>query len=243
MKDFLKDYYERDSKRFWDPSSGYTGRDKYVRSFIGNNTGVLLEYGFGSGSFLLSISKEGIFDKCIGYELSDSAINKLSEIYNNLDGNKISPLILYNSVNDKLTNTYDHSIDVIVCAATLEHVIDPYLLLDEFFRISKKNAKLILTVPNYAYIVHILRLLCGDQPRTGTDAPVKEWRKEGWDGMHLHTFTKKSLTILLEDCGWSPKVWFGHGERGSSLGLNILRKKFPSLLSGELVVVCESNKE
>jgi len=72
---------------------------------------------------------------------------------------------------------------------------------------------------------------------------VKEWRKEGWDGMHLHTFTKKSLTILLEDCGWSPKVWFGHGERGSSLGLNILRKKFPSLLSGELVVVCESNKE
>jgi SAM-dependent methyltransferase len=243
MSKDLKNYYEDDSNRFWSPINGYAGRDSHVRKFITNDNGVLLEYGFGSGSFLLNIAKERIFDKCIGYELSENAIKNFTKTYSSFQNKEISPIELYNSLEDKLKFTNDGSVDTIVCAATLEHVIDPYILLDEFYRIAKPGAKLILTVPNYAYIIHVIRLLFGDQPRTGTDAPVHEWRKEGWDGMHLHTFTKKSLNILLKDCGWDTSVWYGHGEKGKLLGFNYLRKKFPSKLSGELIVVCRSLKK
>ena len=79
----------------------------------------------------------------------------------------------------------------------------------------------------------------GYQPKTGTDEPVKNWRKVGWDGMHLHTFTKEELDILLRDCGWIPIKWTGWGRRFRRIGMGILRRKLPRLFSGELVVLCK----
>ena len=93
----------------------------------------------------------------------------------------------------------------------------------------------------YAYIKHVVGLLFGKQPKTGTDEPVENWRESGWDGMHLHTFTKSSFNILLNDCGWEVTKWLGCGTKFNSLGLGYFRKRFPSLLSGELIVQCKKH--
>ena len=147
-------------------------------------------------------------------------------------------LTLIESTDDQLLEIEDNSIDALISVATLEHVIDPYKVLDELYRIAKPSATLITSVPNYAYIKHIIYLLLGKQPLTGTDQPVEKWREEGWDGMHLHTFTRSSFCTLLKDCGWQADYVTGSGEKFNSLGIGILRRKFPGLLSGELVVKC-----
>jgi hypothetical protein len=127
---------------------------------------------------------------------------------------------------------------VILTLATIEHVLNPYVVLDELHRIASDDAMLIACVPNYAYVKHVLQLMFGIQPRTGTDDPVENWRNVGWDGMHIHTFTKSSFTVLLQDCGWQPQQWSGWGERLGWLGMRALRRAFPGLLSGEITAVC-----
>jgi SAM-dependent methyltransferase len=151
--------------------------------------------------------------------------------------NKIK-LTLMTPQSDLIPEIADQSIDVVVSVATIEHVIDPYVVLDELHRIAKPDAVFVCSVPNYAYLKHRIQLLFGVQPRTGTDEPVENWRTEGWDGMHLHTFTKSSFATLLTDCGWQPYLWMGCGSRFNSMGFGYFRRKYPGLLSGELIAVC-----
>ncbi len=238
---FLKEYYEKDSERFWNPNLGMVGRDLDIYPLFEGLSGSVLEYGCGSGSLILGLAKETRFDKIIGVDISEKTLSKIEEVslsnYNLKD-----KLQLLSPEEDRVPSIKDESLDVVISVATIEHVINPYTILDELNRIAKPNATLICSVPNYAYIKHIIYLLLGKQPRTGTDEPVEKWRKEGWDGMHLHTFTKESFTTLLKDCGWEPKVWRGAGEKYNNLGFGYLRQKFPGFFSGELIVKCIKRK-
>jgi len=60
------------------------------------------------------------------------------------------------------------SINVPASVATVGHVINPYVALDELYQIAKADAVLICSVPNYAYLKHRIALLFGKHPRTGT---------------------------------------------------------------------------
>ncbi len=137
---------------------------------------------------------------------------------------------------DRLPQIADRSVDLIISVATIEHVLDPYRVLDELHRIARDDATLVCSVPNYAYLKHRIRLLFGELPRTGTDEPVASWREAGWDGMHLHTFTQSAFATLLADCGWRPLEWTGWGDRFG--WLRGLRQRFPGLLSGEIIACC-----
>ncbi len=233
----LKEYYEKDADRFWDPTLGMVGRDLDVYPLLADLKGQILEYGCGAGSLILNLALEERFSKCIGVDISEKAIQKLRDHWKTkqLYHNKLELLL---PMNDKLPTVPPKSMDAVISVATIEHVYDPYIVLDEFRRITKNDGVLICSVPNYGYIKHIIYLLFGQQPRTGTDLPVSQWRNEGWDGMHLHTFTKKSFEVLLKDCGWMPEKWVGCGSRFNWTGVGLLRKKWPSLWSGELIVRC-----
>lgn len=236
----LKDYYERDSERFWDPTKGLTGRDLDLYPLLEKLSGCVLEYGCGSGSLLLGLALEDRFQLCHGVDISENALKKIQASWQlmNPTPERISKVRLSTPTNDRLPAIASRSFDVVISVATIEHVLDPYIVLDELYRVAAPQATLICSVPNYAYLKHRIQLLFGIQPRTGTDAPVENWREEGWDGMHLHTFTKSSFATLLEDCGWRPTRWLGCGTRFNSIGLGILRRRFPGLWSGELIVSC-----
>ncbi|MCX4028806.1 class I SAM-dependent methyltransferase [Endozoicomonas sp. SM1973] len=234
----LKEYYEKDSERFWDPLEGMCGRDLDVYPLLEGLSGQLIEYGCGSGSLLIGLAKEERFENCIGVDISERAIAFIDKAWKNIPNVDVNKLKLMNPQSDSLPEISIESMDVIVSVATIEHVLDPYKVLDELYRIAKPTATLICSVPNYAYLKHRIQLLFGIQPRTGTDEPVSNWREEGWDGMHLHTFTKSSFTTLLKDCGWIPNKWMGCGTRFNSIGLGYFRRKFPGIMSGELISVC-----
>ena len=242
-QEILKNYYERDADRFWDPRNGLTGRDLDVYQLLDGLDGKLLEYGCGSGSLLLGLAKENRFDQCYGVDISERALEKIKIAWESIIDSQESDgkVQLFLPTDDQLPNIPSDTFDVVISVATVEHVLDPYIVLDELYRIAKPNGVLICSVPNYAYLKHRLQLLFGIQPRTGTDEPVEKWRKEGWDGMHLHTFTKSSFGTLLQDCGWQPQKWLGCGTRFNSIGLGVLRRNFPGLWSGEIIVKCRKN--
>ena len=233
----LKKYYDRTSERFWDPSKGLQGRDKIIFPLIPDGKDTFLEYGFGSASLLFAVSQQKNFSKVIGVDISTECIMKARSALETMDKNLLNKMKFMTPENDRLLQIEDKSVDSIVSVATLEHVIDPYTVLDELYRIASNKGTLVCSVPNYAYIKHRLELLLGRLPKTGTDSAVEEWRQCGWDGMHLHTFTKSAFSTLLLDCGWQPISWTGWGER--FMKFIILRRKYPSLFSGEIIAVCK----
>ena len=184
------------------------------------------------------LANEDRFSKCVGVDISNSALEKIRRLIKSDEGlgKKVE---LLQPENDKLNNLCTGSFDISISVATIEHVINPYIVLDELYRVTKKDGVLICSVPNYAYIKHIVSLLLGRQPKTGTNLDVKYWRNDGWDGMHLHTFTKSSFNTLLVDCGWKPIKWLGCGEKFNWTGLGYIRRNFPGRWSGELIVKCK----
>lgn len=245
MHSVLKDYYERDADRFWDPRIGLSGRDLAVYRLLDGLNGKVLEYGCGSGSLLLGLARESRFEQCYGVDISEKALGRIQNAWKDFAENRESDgkLKLVLPSNDTLPQIPSNTFDVVISVATIEHVLDPYVVLDELHRIAKPDGVLISSVPNYAYLKHRIHLLFGIQPRTGTDEPVENWRKEGWDGMHLHTFTKKSFQVLLHDCGWEPQKWLGCGTRFNSIGLGVLRRNFPGLWSGEIIAICRKRPQ
>jgi SAM-dependent methyltransferase len=234
--DTLKSYYENTAERFWDPLRPLTGRDQVVFPLINEFSGTLLEYGCGSGSLLLAAAQADNFSKVVGADISDKALSRVRQAWDEHFPGRADRVQLLQPEHDRLPGFDNASFDAIVSVSTIEHVLDPYIVLDELYRLAKPGATLVCSVPNYAYLKHRISLLLGRLPRTGTDEPVENWRTAGWDGMHLHTFTQSAFGILLRDCGWEAVKWTGWGDR---LGfLRPLRSRYPGLLSGELVSVC-----
>ena len=243
MSNILKKFYSNDSKRFWETDRSLDGRDRDVYNLLSEKSGVVLEYGCGCGSLLYNICLQDRFSQCYGFDLSEELISKIQSAWSSNNPNKTSKMKVAIPENDTMPDIADKTIDVVICVATLEHVVNPYIILDELFRVSKNDAVFVCSVPNYAYVKHRVEIMLGKQPKTGTDCPVEQWREVGWDGMHVHTFTKSSFSILLADCGWKPIIWRGSGTRFNSLGLWLLRKHFPGFWSGELMVMCSKNQQ
>ena len=232
----LKDFYENDSTRFWNPLEGMIGRDLHLAEIISSfgSGHTVLEYGPGSGSLLLNLYKQNIASSITAYDISDQVISTLTENFysiNKFPSEPISPRF-YVTSNDVMHSTDDSSIDVGICADTLEHVLDPFIVLKEFYRVIRPGGLLLLSVPNYSYVRHLLKLIQGRQPITGGKSSVSQWIDHGWDGMHLHPFTYESLTTALASTGFRIDSVIGDSSKKGLI--SHLQKRYPTLLSGTL---------
>ena len=240
LNDSLKAFYENDVNRFWDPRDGMVGRDKTIYPLLADMSGRVLEYGAGSGSLLIALAVEQRFTSLTGVDISQRALDKIQAYWEEMSGTENIPrtkMSVMTPVNDQLPSIPDRSFDVLLSLDTIEHVMDPYVVLDELYRIAAPGAHFVISVPNYGYIKYVVQLLLGRQPVTGGGHPVENWRTSGWDGWHLHTFTRESLNALLRDTGWEPIKWTGYRDRYKRFGLDYLSKTYPGLWSGALTVV------
>lgn len=94
----------------------------------------------------------------------------------------------------------DASMDAIAAISVLEHVFDVYAFVRECNRILRPDGVLVIEVPNIAYFKHRIRLLLGRLPITSSPHGWAEGF--GWDGGHLHYFTKDAVTGLLAGEGF-----------------------------------------
>lgn len=82
--------------------------------------------------------------------------------------------------------------DVILCGDVLEHLREPLEVLKHLVSFLRPGGRLLVTVPNVAFIACRLELLCG----------VFRYRDRGiMDRTHLRFFTKASLLQLLRQAG------------------------------------------
>ena len=106
----------------------------------------------------------------------------------------------------------------------IEHLVDPYHILEEIEKVLKPEGILIIGTVNVALLSNRIRVLLGRRPRTSFDI--------GWDGGHLLYFTPKELKVLLSQCGFEIIGKYATGN------LQFLRKLFFDL-TGEFIFKCK----
>lgn len=98
----------------------------------------------------------------------------------------------------------DASVDVVVALEVIEHIVPAEQLLQEFRRIAKPEADVIISTPNFGFMKDRLRYLRGDD--------VKE------EGYHYRFYTKRKLQGMICDAGMEVDR---RASMGSALGLNL----------------------
>ena len=146
---------------------------------------------------------------------------------------------------DKI-NTYQHNLDseplpfpnekfdAVTILMVLEHIFDPFTVIEEIARVTKPKGYLVINVPNIAYIKHRLGLLVGRLPVTST---TKCWEMREWDGGHIHYFTIERLTWLLCKFGGYQIL-----QVQSSGRLGPLKRVWPSLLCSDIQILCRKQQ-
>ncbi len=164
------------------------------------NSGKVLEIGASVGTFLQIFKERGW--ECWGVEPSKSA--SVSE-------KKGIKVIKNYFEKASLPKNY---FDLIIMNHTLEHMEDPFLILNKIYKVLKKDGIVFIDVPNYGGLGS--KLLDKDWPYLLPDE-------------HLHQFTKKDLTELLKKEGF--KVLHSESRSGIFEYADPLKELFDSLFA------------
>ena len=111
--------------------------EKYVKI-----AGKVLDVGCGTGEFLVSVVKKGC--KVYGIE-PDERLAKLAKMRFHI--NQVNGVII-RSVGENLPFR-DNFFDVVTCFSVLEHVKDPFKVIDEMIRVTRSFV--FIHFPNYIY--------------------------------------------------------------------------------------------
>jgi ubiquinone/menaquinone biosynthesis C-methylase UbiE len=184
----------------------------------------LLDVGCGRGSLMFKAKQK--YNEVYGIDISPSRIEQAKKDAAERFPNTHAFQFTLCNVNEAINFT-DCTFDAITLIHIVEHVFDPYFVIREAYRVLKKDGTFIANVPNIAYIKQRIRLLLGNLPITSSPY---EWNQIGWDGGHLHYFTKKTFCKLLEEHGFKILKVTGSGL------LAKYRNFYPSLLTGDICV-------
>lgn len=159
--------------------------NKTIFDLLPNNALKILEIGTGSGAMANAYKKINPSVNYIGVEI-DSEYKKLSEQYCNfvyLENFETpsNPLI------DEIKNT-----DVIIFSDVLEHMYNPWKVLDFLSTNIPAHCRVLASIPNVQHWSIQFRLLNGDF--TYSDSGLL-------DRTHLRFFTRKTMIELFENNG------------------------------------------
>ncbi len=152
--------------------------------FIPLSSERILEIGCGAGTFGLEIKKRQCCE-IWGIEIVEGQAQKASTILDK---------VIIGDVGERLRDLPGRYFDCIVCNDILEHLVDPYTLLDDLKRYVTAEGVLVTSIPNVRYYRVVKNLLLyGDW----------EYKDSGvLDKTHLRFFTRKSIIKTLEESGW-----------------------------------------
>jgi SAM-dependent methyltransferase len=182
----------------------------------------LLDVGCGDGELVARVGQH--FAQIVASDVSGAALEQARA---RCAGLPDSPVIDFRVLDASQPLPFANaSFDTAVSLSTLQYIVDPELFLRELQRVLVPGGKLLIEVPNMAYLPQRLRLLAGKPIRTSF------W-KHGIDGGNLHYFTLASLLELLAQAGFRPLRHTGSGVFAP------LRSWRPSLLCGNLFVLAQ----
>ncbi|MBI2106991.1 class I SAM-dependent methyltransferase [Candidatus Woesearchaeota archaeon] len=170
------------------------GTRVYEASCLIQDCNKILDVGCGDGA-LYNIIK-GRCKNYYGVDISKTALSQIKD-------KKVNMRVV--NINEEKLPFQDNFFDYVVCLDVIEHVFDPIKLIEEIFRVTKKEGFVIISTPNIRYYKHILKLIFGRFPKTSGDP-------EHYDGGHLHYFTYKDIIEIcsqksskIKKCGINTK--------------------------------------
>lgn len=166
------------------PTGYYDNARDEMLSFLPENYKTVLDVGCADGSFAKSI-KDISGAEVWGVEYMPDEAKKASS--------KIDK-VLTGAIEDCIEKLPDNYFDVIYFNDVLEHLVDPYKVLDKMkFKLSKDGIT-ISSIPNMRYHRALKELVIN-----------KDWKyaEHGTlDKTHLRFFTKKSIFRMFEEAGY-----------------------------------------
>lgn len=175
----------------------------------------LLDVGCWNGDFLSRVREAGLFAELYGVDLISASVDRAAARGFHAQ---------VTDLNSETLPFHDGHFDAVTMLAVLEHVFDPYAMIGEIHRVLAPGGILAIAVPNVASFSNRLRIIRGRLPVTSPDP--------GWDGGHLHYFTRYDFDRFLAGAGFTIL------QRKTSGGRPRLREWWLSLLAGELVYLC-----
>jgi 2-polyprenyl-3-methyl-5-hydroxy-6-metoxy-1,4-benzoquinol methylase len=163
-----------------------------IISLIPDNPGQkILEIGAGTGNTLLYIKENRIAAEVMGVELMKMP-----------GSNQEHPLIdkfQIANIEQEDIQAKEGTFDVILCPDVLEHLIDPWMVVEKIARYLKKDGLLIISIPNLREWKTIFGIVFKGE---------FNYRPEGgiMDRTHLRFFCKKNVYELLTTPSLSP-IW------------------------------------
>lgn len=166
------------------PSDYYENSRPEMLAYLPKNTKKALDIGCSSGAFGSAI-KEKSGAEVWGIEPFESfgkfAIDRLDKVF----------IASVESTIEKLPENY---FDVIYCNDVLEHLLDPYTVLEQLKSKLTANGKIISSIPNIRYFRAFFKILFnGDW----------DYEDQGiMDRTHVRFFTKKSISKMYKNAGY-----------------------------------------
>jgi len=203
-----KEHYRIDALEF-----DYWGADQFSPTELRRNQFVyklcsikegdkVLDIGSGRGWFSLYAAKLGA--RVTALDLSKENLNKIKELNSSVN-------TVYGDA--CAVPVTDEQFDLIVALEVLEHIVEPHSALENWQKLLKPGAKLLVTVPYKEVIRYSLCIHCNQK------TPVNA---------HLHSFDKKTLVKLFNKHGYWVKetVLFCH-KLPNVLKINSLLRMMP----------------
>jgi len=144
----------------------------------------VLEVGAGAGSSLRYIKEKGLAAEVTGVELMK--IPGSDQDHPSIDRFQIA------NIEHEEINAPKEYFDVVICADVLEHLIDPWTMVDKISAYLKKGGLLIVSLPNIRQWKASYRIFI-----KGDFAYLPEGQGGVMDKTHLRFFCKKNAWELL----------------------------------------------
>lgn len=166
------------------PDTYYEGTRPEMLSFIPPDTHRLLEVGCAAGNFGRQLKERGV-EEVWGVEVDETPANHARQVLDRVFTGDIAVVL------DELPAGY---FDVVLFNDVLEHLVDPWTVLERVKRVLRPGGMVVSSIPNIRYYPYIRRLLLH-----------KEWDYEEQgvlDRTHLRFFTTRSIKGMYHELGY-----------------------------------------
>jgi 2-polyprenyl-3-methyl-5-hydroxy-6-metoxy-1,4-benzoquinol methylase len=186
-------------------------------------SGRLLDLGSGVGSWAPRLRSAGARE-LVALDPSAAAIAVAAEVYDTAVVGTIEAT--------ELPDVGGEPFDVIVAADVLEHLVDPWQVLEKLRSWAAPDGLLAISVPNLRFYRLVGNLLLRG------DFEYEPWGVRDWT--HLRWFTRRSLGHTLRRSGWEPVRWVTSATPKGRLLARVSEQLANDFLRQQLTVVARA---
>lgn len=162
----------------------YVQEKKFLFHLIPDGPNVVMDLGCGAGRVGKGLLESNKAAEIVGVEIFEPAANEALKCYKTVHVGDIENMDL----------AYDKHFDVVICGDILEHLKDPFKIVERARHWLKDSGRLVCCVPNVRYW------------RVWSDLVFRgkwEYKSEGiMDQTHLRFYTRRSFKALLKNASF-----------------------------------------